>query len=544
MMFSLAPVTAQGWATGIAASILTIAFGFLIVSRVRDRKGIVMTYIVASAMVWAWFGFFYGLTPDLSLARDFRVIGGIAVPLMAVSMIYFASIYLEEVRPLKFWERYLRDGFLIVSVFLSVWFIGELFGQQNFIGSLHSLSSETLSPPAGPFLWLIVAQNLLAVIWMSYPFLMRILLDPDKKSPGRRQALIFLFTFSLGTLSACTRWGPWYGVETPPALGIFSVPLIIGGMFYLIKNYELFNVQVLSTQLLIFATWVFVFFRIILNPFSLESTLPDVFLLAGLVVLGILLMRSVVRELYEREEVETVRREQAIDRAKTEFISIAAHQLRTPLSGIKWVFSILLTDAARFTPEQRDIIEKGGKRADALIDIVNDLLDVQTMSTGKFRYALTSGDIGTVVQEAADALEESARSKGLQLIVEKSAEPVVAQIDMHKVGLALQNVVDNAIKYTRAGSVRIAYAYAQGGIAISVADTGIGLPKEDKERIFQKFFRGSEASHLFVDGSGLGLYIVKRIIEDHGGRVTVESTLGKGTTFTLWLPQNAQIAAA
>lgn len=542
-MLSLAPINAQEWAIGISGFIVTIAFGFLVFSRVSDRKGILMTYVVTAAMVWAWAGFFYGLTSNPAIAREWRTLTSVAVIYMVVSMVYFAATFLEDIRPLKRWERYVRDGFLIGSTVLAVWTIGDFFGQRSFVGELSGPSAETLAPAAGPFLWLIIFQNLFGAIVMGYPLVMRLILDPDKRSPGWRQARVYLLSFSLGTLSASTRWGPWYGIHTPPALGFLAVPLIIGGMFYLIKNYRLFNMQVLSTQLLIFAMWTFVFFRIILNPTTLEGALPDIFLLAGLIILGVMLMRSVINEFRNREAMEEVRREQAIDHAKTEFISIAAHQLRTPLAAIKWAFSVLLV-GGNLTPEQHDLIEKGGKRVDALVDIVNDLLDVQTMSTGKFRYVLQENDLAAVVAEAAGAFDETARQKGLRLVVENPQRSLMAVFDRHKVGLAFQNLIDNAIKYTKEGEVHVSYAPEGSGIAITIADTGIGIPKEDQERIFQKFFRSAEAAKIFIDGSGLGLFIVKRIIEDQGGRIAVESTPGKGTRFILWLPRTAKIAAS
>jgi len=234
-----------------------------------------------------------------------------------------------------------------------------------------------------------------------------------------------------------------------------------------------------------------------------------------------------------------VTREKMIERIKTEFVSVAAHQLRTPLSAIKWTLRMLLDgDVGELTPEQKDFLEKSYKSNERMINLINDLLNVTRIEEGRYLYNPVLTEFEPILESLLSFYTEEIKRKGLKLEVEKPKEklpPVV--VDAEKIKLALQNLIENAIKYTLpGGKISISLKRLEDSIEFSIKDTGVGIPKDQQNRVFTKFFRGANAMKLETEGSGLGLFITKNIIEAHGGKIWFESEEGKGTTFYFTLP--------
>jgi len=224
---------------------------------------------------------------------------------------------------------------------------------------------------------------------------------------------------------------------------------------------------------------------------------------------------------------------------KTEFVSIAAHQLRTPLSAIKWTLRMVLDgDFGPITEEQRDFMEKTYKSNERMITLINDLLNVSRIEEGRFLYKPILTDIESVVQFVIDSYKEEIEKRKIKFEFKKPEKKLPkVMLDVEKMRLAIQNLLENAIRYTQPeGRVTASLKYVKKEIEFSIKDTGIGIPKDQQERIFTKFFRGGNAIRLETKGSGLGLFIVKNIIEAHGGKIWFESKEGKGTTFYFTLP--------
>lgn len=232
-------------------------------------------------------------------------------------------------------------------------------------------------------------------------------------------------------------------------------------------------------------------------------------------------------------------REVEIARSKSEFITIAAHQLRTPMSGINWTFEMLEKEAGLSAPAKEFVIN-GGKAASAVLKIVNDLLDVSKIEEGKFGYEFQSIDIIKFLEDILGEAIFFAEKYGVHIYFEKPAEsPLMLTIDPQKLSLVLNNLIDNAIKYNvKNGQVIVKLVrltdspYAK----ISITDTGLGIPHEDIDKLFKKFFRADNALKVETVGSGLGLYIARNVILRHGGNISVDSELNRGTTVTFTLP--------
>jgi PAS domain S-box-containing protein len=237
--------------------------------------------------------------------------------------------------------------------------------------------------------------------------------------------------------------------------------------------------------------------------------------------------------------IHDITREKMIEKMKTEFVSLAAHQLRTPLSAIKWTLRMLLDgDLGTITSEQRDFIEKTYVSNERMINLINDLLNVTRIEEGRYLYKPVSSDIGPIVQFVINSYKDEYARKKIKLEFkppEKNLPKV--SVDVEKIKLVIQNFLDNALKYTPVGGeVFIFLKNIKKEIQLGVKDTGVGVPKNQQERMFNKFFRAANVLGIDTEGSGLGLFISKNIIEAHGGKIWFESEENKGATFYFSLP--------
>lgn len=236
-----------------------------------------------------------------------------------------------------------------------------------------------------------------------------------------------------------------------------------------------------------------------------------------------------------------ITREKEIERIKSEFVSLTAHQLRTPLSAIKWTLKMILDgDLGKINKDQKEYLQKTYFSNERMIRLINDLLNVSRIEEGKYLYRPTFVQLDDLTQSVINSYKSELERKNIKLIFEKSEKllPKV-KIDVEKINLVITNFLDNAVKYTSSkGEIKIYLNFINKNkeIEFSIKDSGIGIPDRDKKRLFTKFFRSENAVRMETDGSGLGLFITKNIIEAHGGRVWFESRDGKGSTFYFAIP--------
>lgn len=238
------------------------------------------------------------------------------------------------------------------------------------------------------------------------------------------------------------------------------------------------------------------------------------------------------------ELTEANERLQEIDKLKSEFISVAAHQLRTPLSGIKWILKMVMDgDMGEIAQEQREFLQRGYQANERIINLVNDLLNVSRIEEGRFGYSFVNYDLVKLIQEVVQDNKDIFARKNLQLEFIKSEKKLPkVKVDPDKLRLAIQNLLDNAHDYTLKGKVIINAVQKNNEIQVSIKDAGAGIPESQKANIFNKFFRGSNVIKLDTDGTGLGLFIAQNIIQKHDGSIWFKSQENKGTTFYFTLP--------
>ncbi|MFZ1655069.1 MAG: HAMP domain-containing sensor histidine kinase, partial [Candidatus Moraniibacteriota bacterium] len=230
-----------------------------------------------------------------------------------------------------------------------------------------------------------------------------------------------------------------------------------------------------------------------------------------------------------------------LDNAKSEFISIASHQLRTPLTAIKGFVSLLLEGAyGQLEPNVSDALNKVYLANNRLMNLVENLLNISRIEAGRIQYQFAPARVDDILMELRDMFLLAAHAKGLKLGITLPKDPLpMLQIDSAKIREAISNIIDNSIKYTETGEIAVVAEKAGNRVTITVTDTGVGIDADDLPHIFKKFERGKDASKVNVSSTGLGLYVGKSFIEAHGGSITVESAgKDKGTRFVISLPIN------
>ena len=243
----------------------------------------------------------------------------------------------------------------------------------------------------------------------------------------------------------------------------------------------------------------------------------------------------------------TVEKEE--ERSKAEFVSTASHEMRTPVAAIEGYLGLALNPATALIDDKaRMYLEKAHESTQHLGRLFQDLLTVSRSEDGRLAPKPTVVDIVAFTKEIVDSLMPKAQGKGLFLVFkpnsgntaegDKTVSPVFySYIDQDQLREVLNNLVDNAIKYTKQGNVTIDITGDESNITVSVTDTGIGVPPEDVPHLFQKFYRVDNSDTREIGGTGLGLYISRRLIESNNGHIGIKSDYGKGSTFFITIPR-------
>jgi signal transduction histidine kinase len=259
---------------------------------------------------------------------------------------------------------------------------------------------------------------------------------------------------------------------------------------------------------------------------SMEEDAPDLLpQLAGMASIAIRNVRS-----YEKAR--------ELDRLKSEFVAVVSHEVRTPLTSIKGSLEIL-TDPAYFQLEdrQRELLEISQTNVDRLEQLINGILDFSKLESGRLSTRFEEIDAAKLLESAIAGIRDHASRSGIKVSLEAAAPLPLLWADELRLIQVINNLLSNAIKFTPAGgTVRVCAIPENGGVQFSVTDTGIGIAAEDIPKLFLKFQQLDSSNTRKAGGTGLGLVISKGIVEEHGGRIWVESEEGAGSTFAFWIP--------
>lgn len=531
---NVAPLVYYSHLPIIGISLLLAVFVFF-----QNRKALpnrVLFFTILAFVSWVVFDSIYWASN-----RSDVIMFAWSMDILAEPLVYMGSFYLMYAliarRDLPFWAKILGVALNIpVLILLPTQYILSGFDLST------CLAEETL---ISYYSYVIeIFFTLCILIFAFYSFLKTNLADERKK--------IVYLTIGIILFLTAFAWGNITGSFTEDwqlgQYGLFGMPIFIGFLVYSIVRFQTFNIKLISTEALVVALWVTLAAVLTLNSIEYVRIIVSLTLIMFLVV-GVLLVRSVRREVEQREHIEKLAKDlevanvrlKELDQLKSEFVSLANHQLRAPIAAIKGYASLILEGSFGKPPaaikEATDKIFEEGKQLGL---IVEDFLNVSRIEQGKMKYELADTDLEKLVALVAEELSPAAKKVNITLTFDTdNSRPYISNIDPGKIKQVVTNLIDNAIKYTPKGSVEVHLAKRPPNkIRIVIKDTGIGLDKETIPKLFKKFVRAKDANQTNVSGTGLGLYVAKEMVEAHKGRIWVESEgKGKGSTFIVELDE-------
>lgn len=401
----------------------------------------------------------------------------------------------------------------------------------------------------GPLVYYGYAVQVLVAGGIFFGMLRYIFTTNDEGSSRTRSmltalaVLFFLGVFSLGNII-----GSYYEDWTIGQYGLFGMPIMVFFIGYLISEYKIFKSKIISSELLVCGLGIVSVSIVFLQSVALIK-LFSVINLFLIITLGLLLVRSVRKEVEQRVEIEKLasrlqnanKRLKVLDQLKSEFVSIASHQLRSPLTSIRGYASMLLEGSfGKLPAKAQEAVTRINESSRYMAVSVEDYLNVSRIQSGNMKYELSEFDLKQTAKTIAEDLRAEGMKKGILISFRaKTDSKCVVKADIGKTRQIIQNLIDNALKYTKAGSIIVSVRDRKrpNRVFVDVTDTGIGMSKETLETIFGKFERARNANEVNVTGTGLGLFVAQKMAEDMGGTVTAHSDgEGKGSTFTLELP--------
>ncbi len=314
--------------------------------------------------------------------------------------------------------------------------------------------------------------------------------------------------------------------------------IMVGFIGYAIERYKLFELKVIAAEIIIVLIWTILLVQIIVAENTFWKVVGGIVLIT-FSILGYSLVKSIYKEIEFREKLQKAYRElQQLDKAKTEFISIASHQLRTPLTAIKGYVSLLIEGSyGKISSKAKAPLKNIYKTNEQLIKLVNNLLDISRIESGRTTLNFQEVSLEKVINEIIEELKTEVDKKGLYIKFKKPDFVPKIIADREKIKQIFLNLIDNAIKYTFKGGVIVSIEPQTSEILVKIMDTGIGMEKQDFSSLFKSFKRGKGGSKTWAGGAGIGVYIAKKFVDAHHGKIWAESKgKNKGTTFYVKLP--------
>jgi signal transduction histidine kinase len=362
---------------------------------------------------------------------------------------------------------------------------------------------------------------------------------------SRVQAVFVFFAFAIVIFIGGSAYLYAYNIDTRLPFAYITGIIFPVMLFYAVSRHNLLGVKVIGTEVLVGVGEFLIVMEIFFSKTATEVLIRVGFALI-LSVIGALLIKSVRKEIIRNDELAQLAKSlekanirlQELDRQKTDFLSIAAHQLRTPLSIINGYIELIKDGGyGKVGKKMRDTLDNMDDSNTRLTKLVDEFLDITRIEQGRTKFTFKESNIADVITSAVEELRDRGEQKGIKIKWTPPKKPITPSFDDEKVRHVIFNFIDNAIKYSTKGLITVGLAQDEVGVAVTVNDNGLGFNKIDEVNFFQKFYRGENVKGINVTGTGLGLYVCRKFIETHGGRIWAHSAgLGEGSEFGFWIP--------
>ncbi len=530
-------------------SFLYLSLGlFVYLRNPRARVNTSFALFALSALIWINVSFFEDEINNIGLQYllmklDFAF-GIISSFLLLLFCLDISKAKLENI-------KYVRLLLMAVPVFFSIAILSSrlIISGYEFKGGVIDPVFGTAYPVYALLIGLTLISGVGTLLW-SYRYS-----SPEDKAKFVYLLIGFFLSSAIAfatniLLAGYIKTSPHYGLYS--RFGLFSSVFVILFSGYAIVKHRLFNLKVIAAETLSLGILVFSLVQLLLSDRS--ELLANAIIFSALLVFVIMLVRSIENEVKRKDELQVLSADlekandklQELDKARAEFMSMASHQLQTPLTAIRGYSSLLLEKSeGSLTISQEDMIKKIAVSSERMVQLVEDYLNLSRIESGKMEYKFAKWQLEDICQEVVDTLALKAKDRNLLLRYEKpnTLLPEI-MIDGHKIREVISNLIDNAVKYTPSGGVTVMLELRRrmkdeqtDYIRVTVSDTGLGISEAELPHLFVKFGRGTNEERLKIKGTGLGLFVAKNMVENNGGRIWAESDeQDKGSRFIVELP--------
>lgn len=518
-------------------AILNGVFSYFIIRGNRNSTNILFTFVTLSVSLWSLNLAFFIKTSDLDKALTYANAYYIFAALIPLLFFYFSLVFPNG--NCRFKKRY-----FLFTIPLGI-FILAIFLDKNFILQEihhHNLGKDVILNKTS---YMLYGLYFISFVLSSYYILLKrygAVKDNLEKLKIKFVVWGTALSYLLGMFF--NLFLPWAGNYGYIWLGPLFSLIMVASLGYATVKHHLFNEKVITTEILTFSLIFFILVRTLVSE-TLEEQIINSILLFVSLILGTLLIRSVIKEVETREKIEVLAEDlkkaneqlKKMDQQKSDFISMASHQLRGPVASLKGYSSMILEGSyGPISNKIKEVTTRLFQSSKSLALIIDDFLNLSRIERGKIEFSFAEGNVKEIVDQAIAELKQDAEDKKIQLSLKVGEGDYKANIDADKIKQIISNLIDNAIKYTPKGSVEVNLSRNKDNILLKISDSGIGIPKNSMDKLFKKFSRLENANDGNIKGTGLGLYLAKEVMSAHEGKVWAESEgEGKGSTFCIEL---------
>ena len=422
-----------------------------------------------------------------------------------------------------------KKGILIFGYFITLFFSFFSF-TPAYISSVAPVRDFLYWPQAGFLYVIFLVVGYFGLVGYGLKELLKARKNSDPEKTHQINYVILGSLFGFG--GGATNFPLMFGIGFVPPIGQLFVVLFVIIFALATLKYHLFEIKLILTELLVFIMAVIIIILFFLMPTQFLK------ILIGIIIIlfsffGYFLIRAIHEEVSQKEEAER------ISKMKTEFISIASHQLRTPLAAIRGYTSMLEDgDYGDLPTPAKTAIRYIHESSVGMIKLINSLLSISRLEKGQIELNLENISIEEIIKDCIKDFEFLAKEKGLTIIYNKPKINLpTIKGDAEKLKQSFSNIINNAVLYTLEGKIEVSLNKENNDIIIQIKDTGVGIDSEEQEKMFKSFSRGKGGTELYTQGTGLGLYVAKNFVEMHNGSISVYSEgKNKGSLFTIKLP--------
>ncbi len=500
-----------------------------------DKINVIFTLLALNVSLWSIaMAFFRGATSYETAVIALKILYVIPI-FIPILFSYFTYIFLKE----KYRLLSEKNARILLYLWSAFMIIASLKNKFVTDVQIRDIGEKIIS--FGDWYYIYIA-HFVFFFGAAFIFMIRSFLR-DKNALTKKQIkYLFLGTFISSSIGMATNLIiPWFGYYGLNWVGNIFTIFFVGFILYAILKYKLFDTKVIATEIFI----VFIIITLFVDLFFTTSTTELIIkslILISVAMLSYLIIKSVYKEIATREKIEKLAEDLKIankrliklDKQKSEFVSIASHQLRAPIASLKGYSSMIMEGSyGPVSTKVMDVINRLFQSSQSLALIIDDFLNLSRIERGRIEFSFDEGNLKDIVEQAITEIKPRIEEKKIKLTKEIIGKDYKSNMDIGKIKQVITNLLDNSLKYTPKGSIDIKLSKTDDNkILLMIRDTGIGLPKDKTSQLFEKFKRLDNANDANISGTGLGLFLAKTIIEAHKGKIWAESEgEGLGSTF-------------